>query len=101
MAAARGRGMDTPSSSSSSSSSSSHHNAARGSSVNKVSRVKQSGLLRPHTATDAQGRPRFHGAFTGGFSAGFFNRYVYGMLMLKTRVVFVIACDIDSIVVVT
>ncbi|CAG9865456.1 unnamed protein product [Phyllotreta striolata] len=24
-------------------------------------------------ATDAQGRRRFHGAFTGGFSAGFFN----------------------------
>lgn len=24
-------------------------------------------------ARDAQGRRRFHGAFTGGFSAGFFN----------------------------
>lgn len=24
-------------------------------------------------ATDSKGRPRFHGAFTGGFSAGFFN----------------------------
>lgn len=24
-------------------------------------------------AKDAQGRRRFHGAFTGGFSAGFFN----------------------------
>lgn len=24
-------------------------------------------------ATDEQGRRRFHGAFTGGFSAGFFN----------------------------
>ena len=25
------------------------------------------------TATDDQGRRRFHGAFTGGFSAGYFN----------------------------
>lgn len=24
-------------------------------------------------ATDAEGRRRFHGAFTGGFSAGYFN----------------------------
>lgn len=24
-------------------------------------------------ATDEQGRRRFHGAFTGGFSAGYFN----------------------------
>ena len=24
-------------------------------------------------ATDSKGRPRFHGAFTGGFSAGYFN----------------------------
>jgi G patch domain-containing protein 1 len=24
-------------------------------------------------AKDAQGRQRFHGAFTGGFSAGYFN----------------------------
>lgn len=25
------------------------------------------------TVTDKEGRQRFHGAFTGGFSAGFFN----------------------------
>ena len=25
------------------------------------------------TVTDEQGRQRFHGAFTGGFSAGYFN----------------------------
>ena len=24
-------------------------------------------------ARDSKGRPRFHGAFTGGFSAGYFN----------------------------
>ena len=24
-------------------------------------------------AKDSKGRPRFHGAFTGGFSAGYFN----------------------------
>ena len=24
-------------------------------------------------AQDSKGRPRFHGAFTGGFSAGYFN----------------------------
>ena len=24
-------------------------------------------------ARDTKGRPRFHGAFTGGFSAGYFN----------------------------
>ncbi|XP_023013048.2 G patch domain-containing protein 1 [Leptinotarsa decemlineata] len=29
--------------------------------------------LEEQIATDAQGRRRFHGAFTGGFSAGFFN----------------------------
>ncbi len=29
--------------------------------------------LRPGDATDTQGRRRFHGAFTGGFSAGYFN----------------------------
>ena len=27
----------------------------------------------PGTVTDARGRRRFHGAFTGGFSAGYFN----------------------------
>lgn len=35
-------------------------------------------LLQPtsvydQTARDAQGRRRFHGAFTGGFSAGYYN----------------------------
>lgn len=29
--------------------------------------------LQPDTVTDDQGRQRFHGAFTGGFSAGYFN----------------------------
>lgn len=29
--------------------------------------------IEEQIATDAQGRRRFHGAFTGGFSAGFFN----------------------------
>lgn len=29
--------------------------------------------MEDQIATDAQGRRRFHGAFTGGFSAGFFN----------------------------
>jgi hypothetical protein len=29
--------------------------------------------LKPDTVVDDQGRQRFHGAFTGGFSAGYFN----------------------------
>jgi G patch domain-containing protein 1 len=29
--------------------------------------------LRAQEVTDEQGRRRFHGAFTGGFSAGYFN----------------------------
>lgn len=29
--------------------------------------------IEEQSARDAQGRRRFHGAFTGGFSAGFFN----------------------------
>jgi len=29
--------------------------------------------VRSQEVTDAQGRRRFHGAFTGGFSAGYFN----------------------------
>ncbi len=29
--------------------------------------------LKSQTVTDEQGRQRFHGAFTGGFSAGYFN----------------------------
>jgi G patch domain-containing protein 1 len=29
--------------------------------------------LKDQVATDKYGRRRFHGAFTGGFSAGFFN----------------------------
>ena len=28
---------------------------------------------KANTVTDEQGRQRFHGAFTGGFSAGYFN----------------------------
>jgi G patch domain-containing protein 1 len=30
-------------------------------------------LVQDQVATDEQGRRRFHGAFTGGFSAGYFN----------------------------
>jgi G patch domain-containing protein 1 len=30
-------------------------------------------LLAPDQVTDEQGRRRFHGAFTGGFSAGHYN----------------------------
>jgi hypothetical protein len=29
--------------------------------------------IKTNTVTDEQGRTRFHGAFTGGFSAGYFN----------------------------
>ena len=29
--------------------------------------------LKADAVTDEQGRQRFHGAFTGGFSAGYFN----------------------------
>ena len=29
--------------------------------------------LQDIQARDTKGRPRFHGAFTGGFSAGYFN----------------------------
>lgn len=29
--------------------------------------------MEDQVATDKHGRRRFHGAFTGGFSAGFFN----------------------------
>ena len=29
--------------------------------------------LKVDEVTDEQGRRRFHGAFTGGFSAGYFN----------------------------
>ena len=29
--------------------------------------------LHEQVVRDAQGRVRFHGAFTGGFSAGYFN----------------------------
>lgn len=28
---------------------------------------------REHYVTDSEGRRRFHGAFTGGFSAGYYN----------------------------
>ncbi|KAG6572847.1 G patch domain-containing protein 1 [Phytophthora cinnamomi] len=31
------------------------------------------GSMRSQEVTDAQGRRRFHGAFTGGFSAGYYN----------------------------
>ena len=37
--------------------------------VEKAKRKKD----KEHYVTDAQGRRRFHGAFTGGFSAGYFN----------------------------
>ena len=30
-------------------------------------------MRRPDIVTDEQGRRRFHGAFTGGFSAGYYN----------------------------
>eukprot|EP00601_Ochromonadales_sp_CCMP2298_P013366 CAMPEP_0173253402 /NCGR_PEP_ID=MMETSP1142-20121109/21300_1 /TAXON_ID=483371 /ORGANISM="non described non described, Strain CCMP2298" /LENGTH=116 /DNA_ID=CAMNT_0014186627 /DNA_START=171 /DNA_END=518 /DNA_ORIENTATION=- len=30
-------------------------------------------LVKTNAVTDAQGRVRFHGAFTGGFSAGHYN----------------------------
>ncbi|KAL3674601.1 hypothetical protein V7S43_000545 [Phytophthora oleae] len=33
----------------------------------------QRGRVRNQEVTDAQGRRRFHGAFTGGFSAGYYN----------------------------
>jgi Protein of unknown function (DUF1604). len=34
---------------------------------------KKPASLNDQVATDKYGRRRFHGAFTGGFSAGFFN----------------------------
>ncbi|XP_064641606.1 G patch domain-containing protein 1-like isoform X2 [Lineus longissimus] len=34
---------------------------------------KRAPALQDQTVTDKRGRQRFHGAFTGGFSAGFFN----------------------------
>ena len=37
------------------------------------SQRKKKQLLAPDQVTDEQGRRRFHGAFTGGFSAGHFN----------------------------
>jgi G patch domain-containing protein 1 len=37
--------------------------------VEKAKRKKD----KEHYVTDDQGRRRFHGAFTGGFSAGYFN----------------------------
>lgn len=35
--------------------------------------MKPAKRLKPDTVVDEQGRRRFHGAFTGGFSAGYFN----------------------------
>ena len=35
--------------------------------------LTRSAPVHQQTATDDQGRKRFHGAFTGGFSAGYFN----------------------------
>lgn len=35
--------------------------------------VRKPVALQDQTVRDAQGRIRFHGAFTGGFSAGYFN----------------------------
>lgn len=37
--------------------------------VEKAKRKKD----KEHYVTDEQGRRRFHGAFTGGFSAGYYN----------------------------
>ena len=34
---------------------------------------KKTFSIQEQIATDKQGRRRFHGAFTGGFSAGFYN----------------------------
>ena len=36
-------------------------------------KFKKNKQKEQHIATDEQGRRRFHGAFTGGFSAGYFN----------------------------
>ena len=35
--------------------------------------IKKPTRVQDQTAHDAQGRRRFHGAFTGGFSAGYYN----------------------------
>lgn len=39
--------------------------------------------IQDQVATDERGRRRFHGAFTGGFSAGYFNTVgsKHGMLI--------------------
>ena len=34
---------------------------------------RKAGVLQEQIVTDSRGRQRFHGAFTGGFSAGFYN----------------------------
>ncbi|XP_037068930.1 LOW QUALITY PROTEIN: G patch domain-containing protein 1-like [Pollicipes pollicipes] len=39
----------------------------------KIAAKRRPPALEDQTARDARGRQRFHGAFTGGFSAGFFN----------------------------
>ena len=44
-----------------------------GSSSGLASSKPKSKLQQPDVVTDAEGRRRFHGAFTGGFSAGYFN----------------------------
>lgn len=41
--------------------------------MNNSSAVRSNKRLKPDTVVDDQGRQRFHGAFTGGFSAGYFN----------------------------
>ena len=35
--------------------------------------IRKPVTVQDQTVRDAQGRLRFHGAFTGGFSAGYFN----------------------------
>ncbi len=35
--------------------------------------IRKTSSLNPDEVVDDQGRRRFHGAFTGGFSAGYFN----------------------------
>ena len=35
--------------------------------------MKTTKRLKADTVVDEEGRRRFHGAFTGGFSAGYFN----------------------------
>jgi hypothetical protein len=38
-----------------------------------IYRAMSKAKLKANVAVDSEGRKRFHGAFTGGFSAGYFN----------------------------